>query len=150
MPTPTSQQPFIATAVRRDDATAAFFDATRRGEFYLRRSNTTGEVLDPRTEQDSAGNTDLTWIAAAGTARVVSWAEVPQRVHDDTVPPSVIVAIVEFDEGPWWWTQLVGIDAGDLTIGMAVRVRFVKSGADPDDEYVPVFTKAEAPPANTP
>lgn len=150
MTLPTNDEPLIFTAVRRDDATATFFDGTREGIFYLRRSTATGEILDPRAEQDSAGNIALEWIPAAGTATLVSWAEVPHRSQGSDVPPSVIVAIVEFDEGPWWWTQLVGARGQDLVIGMTVTVRFVASGDSADDEYVPVFAACSAATADQP
>ena len=61
-------------AIRRDAATAEFFDGTSVGEFRLKRSRATGEILAPQCLTDSAGSVDLEWITASGAGRVVSWA----------------------------------------------------------------------------
>lgn len=123
--------------VVRDSATSAFFDGCAEGTFLLRRSKATGEVLSPRAEQDSEGNTDLEWIPASGFGTVVSWAIVPDRGGDPG--KETMVGIVELDEGPWWWTQLVDLPPTDVAGELRVEVRFPKSGSDPADEHVPVF-----------
>lgn len=134
--------------VVRDAATATFFDGTARGVLLLRRSMTSGEILSPSAVQDGAGNTDLEWIAASGRGRVVSWAFVPRRIAGSDTPLELIVGLIELDEGPWWWTQLVDIDRDAVTEGLRVRAVFPKSGPDESDEYVPVFAPAEpSPPA---
>ncbi len=127
--------------VVRDSATAAFFDGTARGVFLLRRSLVSGEVVTPSAVQDSAGNTDLEWFEASGRGRVVSWAFVPQRAAD--TPLELTIALVELDEGPWWWTQLVDIDRDAVAAGLRVRAVFPKSGPAESHEYVPVFAPAE-------
>ncbi|MFI6310062.1 Zn-ribbon domain-containing OB-fold protein [Nocardia fusca] len=129
--------------VVRDAATSVFFDGTARGAFLLRRSRETGEVLAPSAVQDSVGNTDLEWVQASGCGRVVSWAFVPRPVGGSDAPVEVTIGVVELDEGPWWWTQLVDIDRGTLAAGLRVRAVFPKSGLAETDEYVPVFTPAQ-------
>jgi uncharacterized OB-fold protein len=124
--------------VARDTTTAAFFDAASDGVFLLRQSVSSGEILPPHVEQDGVGNTDLTWIPASGTGVVVSWAFVPKCGTDEVI----IVGIVELDEGPWWWTQLVDVEPAALFEGLRVRAVFPKSGTADTDEYVPVFTPA--------
>lgn len=126
--------------VRRDDATGPFFDGTARGVFMLRKSASSGEILPPNAELDSRGDTDLAWIASSGLGRVVSWAFVPGRAPaEGTTPLELTIGIIELDEGPWWWTQLVDVDADDVVEGLRVRAVFPKSGPSACDEYVPVF-----------
>jgi uncharacterized OB-fold protein len=125
--------------VIRDSATADFFDATRRGVFLLGRRPGTGEYLDPAMVPAQPEEADLEYAAAGGGARVVSWATLHSRNGDPSEPVRTVVGIVELDEGPWWWSQLVGVDPdGDLT-GLRVQVEFVASGPDPHHEVVPVF-----------
>ncbi|MBM9466434.1 Zn-ribbon domain-containing OB-fold protein [Nakamurella leprariae] len=120
--------------VHRDPATAAFFDGTARGEFLLARDTTTGAWLAPQTDVDSRD--ELERVPAAGTGSVVSWAVVPGR-GERTEP--TVVAIVQLDEGPWWWTELVDVDPhGDLA-DLRVQAQFMPSGPGEHDEQVPVF-----------
>jgi uncharacterized OB-fold protein len=41
-----------------------------------------------------------------------------------------VVGIVQLDEGPWWWAQLVGVDPDELRAGQRLRVEFQR----PDSE----------------
>jgi uncharacterized OB-fold protein len=126
-------------SVVRDTATAAFFDGTARGVFLVRRAAGSGEILAPSAEQDSAGGTDLEWVEASGLGRVLSWAFVPQRGTGSGGPTELTIGVVQLDEGPWWWTQLIGVERDAVAEGLRVRAVFVKSGPAETDEYVPVF-----------
>lgn len=125
--------------VARDAATAAFFDGTARGVFLLRRSAESGEVLPPSAVQDSVGNTELEWVEASGRGRVVAWAFVPRRAVGSDIQLDLTIGLVELDEGPWWWTQLIDVGRDDVAEGLRVRAVFAKSGPAEVDEYVPVF-----------
>ena len=127
----------------RDAETVEFFDGTAKGEFRLRRSRVTGEMLAPQVYTDSTGSADLEWVAAAGTGRVVSWAVSYAKPVDGTQRAQSVVAIVELDEGPWWWTELVGADPGELREGLPVQVEFVRP--DGSAETLPVFRPAGLP-----
>jgi uncharacterized OB-fold protein len=124
-------------AMRRDAATAEFFDGTAVGEFRLKRSRTTGEILAPQCLTDSAGSADLEWINAAGTGRVVSWAVSYGKAVDGVQHPSAVVAIVELDEGPWWWCELLDADPDAMQVGMPVTAAFVRP--EESAETIPVF-----------
>ena len=123
--------------VTRDAETAGFFDGTLIGEFRLRRSRVTGEILGPQACVDSTGSTDLEWVAAAGTGKLVSWAVSYGKPVDGVQQVLSIVAIVELDEGPWWWTSLTGVSPESLREGLPVRVEFVRP--EGSDEALPVF-----------
>jgi uncharacterized OB-fold protein len=127
--------------VARDDTTADFFDGTARGQFLVRSCAPSGHVSRPQARQCSVcGSTDLHWQPASGRAALVSWALVPGRrpgAADDDQPPT-IVAIGQLDEGPWWWSQLVGAGQDSLAEGRRLRIAFRRTEVE-GDEAVPVF-----------
>jgi uncharacterized OB-fold protein len=124
-------------AIRRDAATAEFFDGTAVGEFRLKRSRTTGEILAPQCLTDAAGSVDLEWITARGTGRVVSWAVSYGKPVYGVQTPSAVVGIVELDEGPWWWCELLDADPESMRAGLPVTAAFVRP--EGSEETVPVF-----------
>ena len=126
--------------VTRDPETAEFLDGTAAGEFRLRRSRVTGEVLAPQVYADSTGSSDLEWFAAAGTGRLVSWAVQFGKPVDGVQAVHSVVAILELDEGPWWWTELWDADPAQLREGLPVQVEFVRP--DGSEETLPVFRVA--------
>jgi uncharacterized OB-fold protein len=123
--------------VTRDADTAAFLDGTAVGEFRLRRSRVTGEYLAPQQFADSTGSDDLEWVPAAGTGTVVSWAVHRGKPVDGVQPVQSILAIVQLDEGPWWWTELVDAEPEQLREGLPVEVDFVTP--DGSEETLPVW-----------
>jgi hypothetical protein len=127
--------------VGRNEATAEFFDGTARAELLLLRCRPNGHWNRPQAERCAdCGSSDLAVEAGSGRARLVSWVVVhPRPVEDQPARPVSVPAIVEFEEGPWWWTQLVDVDPSSLSAGTALRVVF----EHPDNsEFVPVFTVA--------
>ncbi len=125
-------------AIQRDDATAEFFDGTARGQFLLVKDTQTGEVLAPQFDA-TIDPERYVRTAAAGTGTVVSWAVVHQREADGSTS-RLPVAIVELDEGPWWWTSVSGADPDADLLGQRVQVAFEKVG---DGEAIPYFTLTE-------
>jgi uncharacterized OB-fold protein len=123
--------------VTRDAETAEFLDGTAAGEFRLRRSRVTGEFLAPQVYTDSAGSTDLEWVPAAGAGRLVSWAVQRGKPVDGVQSIESVVAVVELDEGPWWWTELPDAEVDELREGLRVHVEFVRP--EGSEETLPVF-----------
>jgi uncharacterized OB-fold protein len=70
----------------------------------------------------------------------VSWTVVWGRPSGDAEPERTILAIGELDEGPWWWSQLVGADPAKLAVDQRLRIEFRR--ADGEHEAVPVFAVA--------
>jgi hypothetical protein len=124
--------------VQRDDATAEFFDGTGRGEFLLVKDTRTGEVLAPQFDA-TVDTKRYVRIPAAGVGTIVSWAVVHQREADGSAS-RILVAIVELDEGPWWWTSITGTDPSEDLHGRRVQVAFETVG---DGEAIPYFTVTE-------
>lgn len=126
--------------VARNDATAPFFDGTARGEFLLLRCPQ-GHWNRPQAERCAKCDSDeLRPEPSSGRARLVTWAVVhPRPAADGEAGPPAVPAVVELEEGPWWWSQIVGFEPDDLRDGLALRVVFER----PDgSEAVPVFTPA--------
>jgi uncharacterized protein len=125
--------------VARNEASADFFDGTSRGQFLLRRCAPHGHLSRPQARQCSdCGSTDLTWAPASGRARLVSWVVVPVRDGGtDPPPPPMVPAIGELEEGPWWWSKLVGADPDSLAEGLPLRIAYERAD---QGEAVPVFT----------
>jgi uncharacterized OB-fold protein len=121
--------------VGRNEGSEEFFDGTSKGQFLLRRCAPHGHLSRPQAHQCSeCGSTELSWAAASGRARLVSWVIVPSR-GDQAAPPQIPV-IGELDEGPWWWSKLVGADPDRLSEGQSLRIVYER----PDgSEAVPVF-----------
>ncbi|WP_214405725.1 Zn-ribbon domain-containing OB-fold protein [Pseudonocardia lacus] len=132
--------------VERDGASAAFFDAAARDELLLRRAPD-GRVLGPQDDVDArlgSADPDSDTVVASGDATLVSWAVVHQAPLPwlaDAVP--YVCAVVELAEGPWLTVRLVDAEAGALSAGQPLRVRFVRPDpADGPGEALAVFAPA--------
>jgi uncharacterized protein len=126
--------------VERDPATAEFFDGTASGQFRLRRCPDQHYSEPAASQCTTCGRTDLEWIAASGGASLVSWAVTWTRGEADSEPAPTVLVIGELDEGPWWWSQLVGVSPDAVAVGQRLRTEFQRSG--PEYEAVPVFRLA--------
>jgi len=124
--------------VQRDAATAQFFDGTARGEFLLVKDIRTGDFLAPQFDT-SVDPERYVRVPASGGGTIVSWAVVHEREADGSAG-RLPVAIVELDEGPWWWTSVAGVNPDDDLLGRRVRVAFEKVG---DGETIPYFAAAD-------
>ncbi|MDA8043760.1 MAG: OB-fold domain-containing protein [Actinomycetota bacterium] len=130
--------------VARNEDSAAFFDGTAAGRFLLRRCRPAGHWNRPQAVRCAqCDSPDLRPEPAAGTGRLVSWVVVHPRPGADDPPPPAVPAIVELDEGPWWWTMMVGADPAGLRAGLPVQVVFERPEGS---EAVPVWTPVRGQP----
>ncbi|ADP81395.1 Zn-ribbon domain-containing OB-fold protein [Pseudofrankia inefficax] len=134
-------------AVRRDDASASFFDAAARGQLLVRRCRAGGDVLGPEARTcPSCGSADLDDVLVSGRGTLVSWAVVHQApVPSLAAAVPYVSVVVELAEGPWLLARLVESDASGLRAGTEVEVRFVQSGEPlgvPAGEVLPAFAVA--------
>ncbi len=128
-----------AGPVSGNDDTAWFFEGTARGEFLLQRCPQ-GHWNRPQAARCAeCDSTELVPEPASGRGRLISWAVVHPRPGTDSPPPPSVPAIVELDEGPWWWTILVGTDPAVLRAGMELALAFERPEGS---ETVPVWTVA--------
>ena len=126
--------------VGRNPATEEFFDGSARDEFLLRRCPS-GHWNRPQAERcGECDSPDLEYRPASGRARLVSWVVVHPRPREGAEPgPPKVPAIVQLEEGPWWWTQLLEVDPAGLSEGTPLEVRFERPEGS---EAVPVFVPA--------
>jgi len=123
--------------VLRDDGSAEFFDAAARGQLVIRRCAGCGQLDEPGAQVCSGcGSSELTWAPSAGAGTVVARSVVTERRPEGELAARTVVAIVELDEGPWLYAQVVDVAPDEAAIGQSVRVDFER----PDGgEAVPVF-----------
>ena len=126
-----------ALAIQRDDATAAFLDGTKRGEFLLVKDTQTGQILPPQFDV-SIEPGRFVYLPAAGTGTIVSWTVVHQRAAAGSVS-RLPVGIVELDEGPWWWTSFPEADPEADLYGLRVKAAYDLIGEGDNAEAVPYF-----------
>jgi uncharacterized protein len=127
-------------AFQRDNSTAGFLEGTRRGEFLLVKDTQTGEILPPQFD-DSIDPQRYVRVPAAGSGSVVSWSIVHRHLSDGLVD-RLPVAIVELDEGPWWWTSLPDVDPDADLFGLRVHVAYRVLSNSGVLESVPYFRPA--------
>lgn len=130
--------------VARNSATEAFFDGTASGQFLLRRCRPAGHFNRPQAEVcTECGALDFDDVPARGSVRLVSWVVVPDRPRDGAPAGDPDVpAVVEFEEGPWWWTKLVDTDPAGLYEGQPLEMLFERAEGG---EAVPVFRPGPGP-----
>ena len=109
------------TAAGEIGAVARHRQALNQGRFTIQRSRRTGEFCyPPRVAAPGSGADDLEWVEASGAGSVYAVTVVsrkPERGGDYNI------AIVELNEGPRMMTRVVGVEPGDVYIGMKVRAR---------------------------
>jgi uncharacterized OB-fold protein len=123
----------------RSAETAEFLDASARGEFLVRQC-AVGHFSEPAAACCTTCHAaELTWTAASGKARLVSWA-ITHTTDEAGEPAANILAIGELEEGPWWWSCIPDADPADLTVGAPLRVAFERAANA--EESLPVFRLA--------
>jgi uncharacterized OB-fold protein len=127
----------------KDDAAeprslSGFVGHLDEGSFMLCRCQDCEGYSVPNAEQcEACGSIALQWQAAAGDARLVSWAYDNVSGAGESVRHPVIIA--QFFEGPWWWGRLVLDQDVPLKVDAPLRVDVV---SDPEHGSVPVFRLA--------
>ncbi len=81
----------------------------------------------------------LDWMASAGLGEIYSWTVVHRPVSAEFAPPYA-PAIVELREGYQLLTNIIGVAADELTVGLGVRVEFCSVNSD---LTLPYFTKLD-------
>ena len=121
--------------LQRDERSAEFFDATAEGRLMLRRCEKCGHIGVPQTEFcPRCGSEELTWTDSEGTGVITAYGVVHARSAEGA--PRTPIAIVELDEGPWIYAQIVDADPDAVGVGTRVRVGFERPEGG---EAVPVF-----------
>ncbi len=107
--------------------TAPFWDALAQHRIMIQYSpSSQAYVFYPRVRAPRTLANDLEWreISGLGTLYSYTVAQRPVSPHfAESVPQ--LLAIVEWDEGPRFSTEMVNVSPGALRVGMRVRPVFV-------------------------
>ncbi len=116
---------------------AALVDAAwREGRLVYQVTPDGSALWPPRLAAPLTGD-PLTWRESEGNGTVYAATALHAR---DAEPRSIV--IVELDEGFRMMSRVKGLAAGEIHIGMRVRVRFTE--ADAEGARLPVFERVPA------
>ncbi|MBI4234618.1 MAG: OB-fold domain-containing protein [Chloroflexi bacterium] len=118
----------------------AFWEGCKRHEVLVQRCSDCGynRIGSPICPQCSSLKHQ--WVKASGRGMLYSWIVVYQRYHPAfTADLPYNVAIVELQEGPRLWSNVVGVNSEELRNGMPLQVVF--------DDVTPEVTLAKFKPA---
>jgi uncharacterized OB-fold protein len=129
-------------SVKRDEQSAAFFDAAAEGTLLALQCDNCGTWVTPYVVFGSVSRLcrnchsgKLEWQATSGSGTLVTWTLIPGVPAVVEGAPVQVSGIVELTEGPWLMCAL-DIPVGELAVGLAVRVGFARPGGG---EAIPVF-----------
>ena len=104
--------------------TRPFWDAAAEGRLLLPRCNACERhFFRPEVACTHCFATDWQWVQASGRGTLYSYTVVHRAPAPGFVVP-LVLAIVELDEGPVMFSNLVDCAEADIRIGMALQVRF--------------------------
>ena len=116
MPTPTL--PAITTLTR------PYWDAAAQGRLLLPKCKACDRhFFRPEVACTHCFATGWQWIEATGRGTLYSYSVLHKAPAPGFQVP-LVLAIVELDEGPCVFSNLVGCEQADIRIGMPLRVRF--------------------------
>jgi uncharacterized OB-fold protein len=126
-----------------DEDNREFWASCRRHAMTLQRCAACASMrYYPAPICSACGSMDFTWEPVSGNAVVYTYSIVRRPAtpaFKDEVP--YVYAIVELEEGPMMPTNIVGVPADDVTIGMSVQLAY----RDVTGEItLPVFTPRSA------
>jgi uncharacterized OB-fold protein len=114
---------------------AVFREHLAQGRFMIQRSASTGKyVFYPRVVAPGTGEADLEWVEASGEGTVYATTVTRRRPEQGG---DYNVALIDLAEGPRMMSRVVGIDPGDVTIGMKVRARVQELNGAPAVVFEP-------------
>jgi len=122
--------------------TQPYWDGLNEGRLRLQSCADCGKVRHyPRPVCDACFSMNVAWVDASGRGRVHSWTVTHHAFHPGfklDLPYTLVT--VDLDEGVRMQAQLRRLDAGELHIGLPVRVAFEQAT---EGLALPVFMPAE-------
>jgi uncharacterized OB-fold protein/acyl dehydratase len=119
---------------------AYFFEGAAQGKLLIQKCAGCGMLHHPPKAACECGSFEMTSVEASGRGVVYSFVvnHYPQVPSFDY---PLAVGLIELEEGVRMVSDVIGIDAADVHVGMPVEVEFVKV----DDELtLPLFQPARA------
>ncbi|MDO8389877.1 MAG: Zn-ribbon domain-containing OB-fold protein [Actinomycetota bacterium] len=123
---------------RRTHETAEFWDACAQGRLLLPRCDDCHQYIwYPRLFCPHCASSNVRYTEVSGRGSVYSFTIVRKGSGPYKEHAPYVIAYVELAEGPRIMTNVVGMAADDVHVGMAVRVVFEPAG---DTDAIPRFT----------
>ena len=109
--------------------TQPYWDGLNAGRLLLQRCADCGRLRHyPRPVCDACFSLRAEWIEASGRGRVHSWTVTHHPFHPGFKPELPLTLVtVDLDEGVRMNAQLRKLDAGELHVGLPVRVAFERA-----------------------
>lgn len=124
------------------DANRPFWEGCKAGELRMQQCSHCGHIRYPIGPVCTVCLSDeFTWTKLSGKGTVFNYVIFYQKYNDawaDDLPYNVIM--VQLDEGPRMFSNMVGIPNEEIRIGMPVEVVFEKAT---EDIYIPKFKPIE-------
>jgi uncharacterized OB-fold protein len=118
-----------------------FWTAGAGGVLHIQRCGRCARFVHPPALLCPHDHADeLAWVPVSGRGVVESWTE-NRHAWFPGFPAPYIIALVTLaeDDRVRLLTNLVGVNAADVTVGMRVRVTFEAHAVDGDEIHVPLF-----------
>ena len=130
----------LRPAPLRTEENDGFWSAAAEGRLAVQRCDDCGRWQHPpRAMCPACHSVRLSFVDVAGTGEVYSWSLLHHPRHPSFSYP-VVAVLVTLDEGPRVLSNLVGVEPGDVRIGLPVEV----TSASTTEGDVPVFRVREA------
>lgn len=124
-----------------DEESEPFFQGAREGKLMIMRCKRCGAYRFPSRDRcDVCWSTDTEWVQASGKGTVYTFGIMHQLYHPgfkEEIPYNVVV--VELEEGPRTYSNLVGVANDQIRVGMPVEVTFERIS---DEISLPKFKPA--------
>ncbi|HLN17243.1 MAG TPA: OB-fold domain-containing protein [Acidimicrobiales bacterium] len=118
---------------------APYWEGCRLGELRFSRCGSCGAAIaDAPRCCHRCGSTDLSWEVSSGRGTVYSWTVV-WRPQTPAFQVPYVPVIVQFEEGFFLLSSLIGCEVDDVAEGLAVAVEFHPCG---DGESLPYVRPA--------
>ena len=118
-----------------------YWNAARERRFVLRACKSCGKKhFMPRYLCPHCWSDDLEWVESKGGGTVYSFSVV-HRAPTPTFAAKVpyVIAMIDLDDGPRMFANVIGADALDVAIGDRVKLTFEDRG---DGAMLPQFERA--------
>ena len=120
--------------------TRAYWDACRRGQLLIQHCDKCDEYqFYPRGICSHCWSENPSWFQSTGKGTVWTYTVTYQNRTTGFDQGPYVLALVELEEGVRMFTNIVGCDPGEVTIGMPVEVTFERAT---DQISVPYFRPA--------
>jgi uncharacterized OB-fold protein len=121
--------------------TRPYWEACRRGQLLIQRCNACQSwQFYPRGICSDCWSTDIRWVPSSGRGTVWTFTVTRQnRTPGFAEEVPYVLALVELEEGVKMFSNIVGCDPGDVTVGMPVEATFIRAT---DQISVPYFKPA--------